>query len=205
MSFNISHQLNLPKEDFVLNKFFYIFRKEVDFMEIKYILGRSGVGKTHHILQEIKQRIEARAENPLILLVPEQFTLQSERDLIEKLDLDGIMQVEVLSFSRLAHRVFNEVGGLTRIHINDMGKNMVIRKLLEEHGKELNIYQKASKQEGFVAKINELITEMKQHDITPMELSLQLKELNESPLLQMKLTDFNLIYDYFNSYLENRY
>ncbi len=174
-------------------------------MEIKYILGRSGVGKTHYILNDIKQRLEEKEEHKLILLVPEQFTLQAERDLIEKLKLDGIMRVEVLSFSRLAHRVLNEVGGLTRIHLNDMGKNMVIRKLLEERGKELKLYQKASKQEGFVAKLNELITEMKQHDISPMELNCQLEQLEESPLLKMKLSDFNLIYEHFNSYLANRY
>ncbi|WP_026476627.1 helicase-exonuclease AddAB subunit AddB [Alkaliphilus transvaalensis] len=174
-------------------------------MAFKYIIGRSGVGKTHYVLQEIKEALEKKEAHKLILLVPEQYTLQAERDLIKKLNLEGILRVEVLSFSRLVHRVYNEVGGLTKIHINEMGKNMIIRKLLEEHSKSLSVYQKASRQDGFVAKINELITEMKRHDVIPIELNQQLEKLDHAPLLQMKLSDFNLIYDSFNQYLANRY
>lgn len=173
-------------------------------MGVKYILGRSGTGKTTYILKEIREKIIEKKQQKLILLVPEQFTLQAERDLLEKQDLEGIMEAEVLSFSRLAYQVFNEVGGLTQININDIGKNMVIRKLLEELGKDLTIYQKTARQEGFVLKINELISEMKQHDILPEELKL-LDTLKEEPLLRLKLKDFSLLYEYFNRYLENAY
>ncbi len=173
-------------------------------MGIKYILGRSGAGKTSYILREIKDRLNNKQNQKLILLVPEQFTLQAERDLVEKQELEGIMQVEVLSFSRLAYQVLNEVGGLTQITINDIGKNMVIRKLLEELGRELTIYEKTARQEGFVLKINELISEMKQHDILPQELML-MNSMEGEPLLKMKLQDFSLLYEHFNRYLENAY
>src|SRR5690554_6422083 len=117
-------------------------------MKIRYILGRSGRGKTNLILDEIKRRLEAGVDYKLILLVPEQFTLQGELDLIKKLDRDGIIDVEVLSFQRLAYKVFNEVGGLKRTGINELGKLTIFRRLLDEHSKELRIFQKSYAREG---------------------------------------------------------
>jgi len=113
-------------------------------MAIRYILGRSGSGKSHRILQEIKQSLQDGGDDLLILLVPEQFTLQSERDLLQKLNLPGIMRVEVLSFTRLAQRVFSEAGGLTRTLLNEQGKNMVLRKMIDEVSRNLTIYKKAA-------------------------------------------------------------
>ncbi|MGV8147126.1 MAG: helicase-exonuclease AddAB subunit AddB [Alkaliphilus sp.] len=184
-------------------------------MKIKYIIGRSGAGKTHHIISEINERINATAENNLILIVPEQFTLQAERDLIKKMKKEGIIQVEVLSFSRLAHKVFNEVGGLSKTHINDIGKQMILRKLLNELGEDLTIYKKAYRQEGFITKLNDVIIEMKQHDIEVIDL-LELNEkrdesndtfsrLNENSIISMKMKDITLIFQAFNNYLEKRY
>lgn len=189
--------------------------KEGYTMKLKYIIGRSGAGKTHHIISEINERINASAENNLILIVPEQFTLQAERDLIKKMKKEGIIQVEVLSFTRLAHKVFNEVGGLSKTHINDIGKQMILRKLLNELGDDLSIYKKAYRQEGFIRKLNDVIIEMKQHDIEVIDL-LELNEkrdesndtssrLNENSIISMKMKDITLISQAFNNYLEKRY
>ncbi len=174
-------------------------------MSIKYIVGRGGAGKSHYVYTEIKKQLEKNQGSKLILLVPEQFTLQAERDLIQKLRLEGIIDVEVLSFTRLAHYVFNEVGGLSKIHINDIGKNMVLRRVLEEVKADLTIYKKSSGQEGFVAKVNELITELKQQNITPQMLNMQVGKLQDSSLLRMKLSDVAIVYEAFNKYLESRY
>ncbi len=174
-------------------------------MSVKYIVGRGGAGKSHYVYNEIKQQLEKNQGSKLILLVPEQFTLQAERDLIQKLRLEGIIDVEVLSFTRLAHYVFNEVGGLSKIHINDIGKNMVLRRVLEEVKANLTIYKKSTGQEGFVAKVNELITELKQQNITPELLNMQVDRLQDSSLLRMKLSDVAIVYEAFNKYLESRY
>ena len=94
-------------------------------MNIRYILGRAGVGKTHKIYEEIRDELKTNSTNKLILLVPEQFTLEGEADLISKMNLDGIMRLEVLSFSRLGFKVLNEVGGITKSSINELGKVMI--------------------------------------------------------------------------------
>ncbi len=173
-------------------------------MAIRYLLGRAGSGKSHRVLQEIKQRLLDNAEEQLILLVPEQFTLQAERDLIQKLHLPGIIHVEVLSFTRLARRVFSEVGGVTRTRLNEQGKNMVLRKMIDEVARDLTIYKKSAGQEGFIPKLSELLSELKGQDIVPEQLLASFTD-DEELIIKQKVNDIALIYDHFNQYLQGRY
>lgn len=173
-------------------------------LAIHYIVGRSGSGKTMKIYGEIGQALRS-GEKGLILMVPEQFTLQAERDLIQYLDLPGILDVEVLSFSRLAHKVFNEAGGLTRTHINEQGRHMILRRILDEIQDQLTVYKKVSRQNGFIKHINDLLSDLKKHDITPQELAAKAEELEDSVLLAGKLKDTAVIYEAFNRYLADKY
>lgn len=174
-------------------------------MAIRYIFGRAGRGKSYLVLEEIGERLRQEGDKKLILLVPEQFTLQAERDLIEKQNLRGIIRAEVLSFTRLAYRVFNEVGGLTHIPINDLGKNMILRKIADQASKDLTIYKTIARQDGFINKLNELICEMKQHDISPIELTIQFNQMEEDTILKRKLEDLILLYGGLNEHLKDKY
>jgi ATP-dependent helicase/nuclease subunit B len=171
---------------------------------IHYITGRSGSGKTIQVYREIGEAVQ-NGESRLILMVPEQFTLQAERDLIYKLNLPGILDVEVLSFSRLAHKVFNEVGGLTRTYINEQGRHMILRRLLDDLREQLTLYKTVSRQSGFISQINDLLTDLKKHDITPEQLRHQAEQMKGFGLLADKLQDTALIYEAFNQYLRDRY
>jgi len=84
-------------------------------MSLRLIYGRGGSGKSYYCLQDIKEKIKdgGNTGNKLVLMVPEQYSFQSERNLLKVVGVTGITKAEVLSFKRLAHRVFNEVGGLT--------------------------------------------------------------------------------------------
>lgn len=171
---------------------------------IRYFLGRTGSGKSYRMMQEIVADLKKGGNYPLILLVPEQFTLQAERDLIEKMNLPGIMRVEVLSFTRLAFRVFNEVGGLTRITISEQGKNMILRKIINENVDFLTIYKKAARQSGLVDKVNSILASFKQQGISPEDLKQVAEGLNGGSTAS-KINDLVLLYEKFNHYLEGRY
>lgn len=173
-------------------------------MTVRYIMGRAGSGKSRRAVEEIAADLKQGGAHRLVLLVPEQFTLQAERDLLEQLQLPGIIRVEVLSFNRLAYRVLNEVGGRTRLLINEQGKNMVLKKVIDEHVKELGIYQKAVKQEGFVEQMAQLLSEFKQHDLDPLGLKARQEEMEEG-IARQKLQDITLIYQAFNDYLAGQY
>ena len=79
-------------------------------MAVRFVVGRGNRGKTRWVFKDIKDRLENTVRDKLILIVPDQFTLQAERDLIQYLGTPGIMRIEVLSFTRLAYKVFNEAG-----------------------------------------------------------------------------------------------
>lgn len=174
-------------------------------MTIKYIFGRSGRGKTHYVFEQIKESLQRDEEQPLILLVPEQITHQTERDIIEKLQLPGMMRLQVLSFSRLGYHVLNEVGGRTRTVINQQGKNMVLRKVLDECCGELSIYKKAAKQDGFVVRMADFLGQLKQHAVSPEDLQEKVDVLEAGGAARRKLQDITVIYERFNRYLEDRY
>ena len=118
-------------------------------MSLRLIYGGAGSGKSTYCLKEIEKRIEAGFEGSLILLVPEQFSFQAEKNLIKIVGEKSLLKAQVLSFKRMAHFVSNEVGGMTHIHINTAGKNMILHKILEETKDELKFFAKAGRQKGF--------------------------------------------------------
>ncbi len=174
-------------------------------MSLRFIIGRCGSGKSSRVLSEIHEALQDGGTK-LFLMVPEQYTLQAERDLIYELNLPGVINIEVLSFSRLAYKVFNEVGGLTKVHLNEQGKHMIFRRIIDKNKDRLSIYKTVSGQDGFIAKINDLITEFKKQDITPQMLFEKAEKLDDKRnILKMKLQDLAFIFQEYNDYLVNRY
>jgi ATP-dependent helicase/nuclease subunit B len=173
-------------------------------MSLRFIFGRAGSGKSHYCLDEIKNKLENGASHKLVMLVPEQFSFQSERNLLKAVGATGIIKAEVLSFSRLCHRVFDQVGGVTRKRINDAGKSMMIYKIMEEINGDLKIFGRASKQQGFVDIIADAIKEFKRYNITP-EILLDSVSNVEEDELKYKLSDLSLIYSSFEEMLHKSY
>lgn len=163
-------------------------------MAVQYILGRAGRGKTRRVFEEIKTTLNETDNERLILIVPEQFTLQAERDLIQHLETPGIMRIEVLSFTRLAYHVFNEAGGITRIPIDDQGKSMMLRKAINEIQDDLNIYNKTAQQNGFISKFIDLVSSLKKNNVYPLDLRNQLNYMEEG-MMKEKLKDIIVIYE----------
>ncbi len=69
------------------------------------------------------------------IIVPEQFTMQTQRNVVENASGKGILNIDVLSFERLAYRIFEEVGGAREVLLDDTGKSMVLHKLVQQHQK----------------------------------------------------------------------
>lgn len=174
-------------------------------MSLRVIFGSSGSGKTRYCLNEIKERINQGVNHPLVLLVPEQYTLQGEKDLITVLDSGGILKTEVLSFRRLAFRVLNEVGGITYPHLHSAGKSMAIFKILNQSKKDLHVFAKSANRQGFVNKISTLITEFKRYNITPEKIMKASVDLKDEDILKDKLIELHLVYSEFEKLISERY
>ncbi len=172
-------------------------------MSIKIIYGRAGSGKSQQCLEEIKLNYLA-GNKKIILIVPEQFTFEAERALSAKLEQGGIIGAEVLSFRRLAHRVMNEVGGVTAPLIHPAGKCMIIYRILDKLKDELSIFSKSADSKGFVNTISTLITEMKRYEVNLQLLEKTIEQL-EDAYLKQKLTEISTIYQEFEKMLGERF
>jgi len=107
---------------------------------LKIIAGRGKTGKSTYIYDEINSYIKKQIGRNLILIVPEQMTYQTEYEIIDRFNNYGIMDVEILSFKRLAYKVFEEVGGLKVQEINNYGKIMLLKQTFEENINELQMF-----------------------------------------------------------------
>ena len=92
-------------------------------MALQLILGNAGAGKSHYIFEKIIQESMEHPTKQYLIIVPEQFTMQTQKDLVMMHPRHGIMNIDVLSFERQAHRVLSEVGGEHRKSLEDTGKS----------------------------------------------------------------------------------
>ncbi|WP_160724643.1 helicase-exonuclease AddAB subunit AddB [Bacillus sp. USDA818B3_A] len=179
-------------------------------MSLRMITGRSGSGKTAMLLNEIREHLLKSPEGrPIIYIVPEQMTFLTEYRLATDSLIGGMIRAQVFSFSRLAWRILQETGGITRYHLSSVGMNMLIRKIIDEQKEHLSIFQRTADKNGFVQQLEQMITEFKRYCIRPEELiekSAQIRSENSSSkALHDKLTDLEKIYSKFEDEIFGKY
>lgn len=178
-------------------------------MILQFILGRAGTGKTYYCLKEITEELKKSPQGaPLILLVPEQATLLTEKSLLSFSDIKGIMRADVLSFQRMTQRVLNEVGGGAKVHIGDLGKRMLIRRLLQKHKDELKFFRWVVERPGFIENLDCTFTELRNYMITTDKLQeafSKLKLLGKNDMLADKIHDLILVYTHYQNLLSDKY
>ncbi|MFC5405128.1 helicase-exonuclease AddAB subunit AddB [Cohnella soli] len=171
-------------------------------MTLRLITGRSGSGKTTFVLNEIREKIRQNPFGPpLVLLVPEQATFQTEYAMATTPGMTGFMRAQVLSFRRLAFRVMQETGGAAVVPIHDNGKAMLLHKVLEARRDGLRLYRGGKSENGLITNINGLLTEMKRYGIDSEKLAGQAATVErraasdpQASLLADKLHDLSLVY-----------
>lgn len=177
-------------------------------MGIRYLIGRAGSGKSAACLDEIRQRLlEEPMGHPLVLLVPEQATFQAERALVSTPGIGGLLRGQVLSFRRLAWRVMQETGGISGTPIDDLGKKMLLHRLLHKHNGELGLFRQAYEKPGFVDNLHSLFGELKRYQVPAEELDRHVRRIgNKLPpsaaSLGGKLHDLLLVYREYEQVLE---
>ncbi len=174
-------------------------------MSLQFIMGPSGAGKSHYLYDYVTKESLKNPDKCYFVLVPEQATMQAQKDLVLASPRKGILNVEVLSFHRLAHRVFEELGENQKTILDDVGKNFVIRKVAGECEEELKILGSNLKRIGYITEIKSIISEFVQYDIQPKDLEELLDKSKQSPSLFYKLQDIKKVYENFQKYLAEKY
>lgn len=171
-------------------------------MAITYIRGRAGSGKSRRVYAEIAQALARDPAAEVVLLVPEQFTLETEKELLRNLNLPGILQIEVMSFTGLRRRVLESTGGGQRTFLDPIGKQMIIEKVSSDVEEQLQAYGKVRHRPGFISQLGEVLACCKREGISAEDL---LHVADARPLLQAKLHDVHLIFTGFQQYLGEHY
>lgn len=161
-------------------------------MKLICVLGRAGSGKTRYIIHKVGQN-KSRA----LVIVPNQYTLSAEREILKKLGLKGFIDIEVLSFSRLQERVLEITGGALLPVLNNRGKSMILTKLLGENKKSLAAFKAYTNSPSFALSVAEVIAELKRFDIGPDDLNSAAESLRHKELAQ--------IYGLYNEYIKDKY
>lgn len=169
-------------------------------MALRIIYGRAGTGKSRFCIDQIKKKIENGDDNKLVLIVPEQFTFQTENRMLEEIGEGYVLKAEVLSFKRLAYKVFNSCGGSTKSIMSDAGVSMLIYKILEDLGSDMTIFATASKKQGFIDIVSKTITEFKKYNVNSQGIEEVLNTIDDEEL-HKKLKDLTLLFDSFNERL----
>lgn len=126
--------------------------------------GRESIDKEKFIYESI-----GGTENTLVL-VPDQYTLEAEKKAFHILNGECLMNMEVLSLSRLGGRVLQSEGGDNKTFIDKYGRHMLLSRILSEMSGELQVFRGMERKNSFIEMVNNFISEMKQYNVTPEEL-----------------------------------
>ena len=174
-------------------------------MSLQFIFGNSGSGKSSYLYRNILKEAAEHPEKNYLVLVPEQFTMQTQRELVRLEKSHAIMNVDVLSFARLAYRVFDELGKQNLRVLEETGKNLVLRKLAGEQKKNLSVLGGNLNRMGYISEVKSLISELTQYSISPDGMDDMITEADESSYLAWKLKDIQVMYQAFEEYLADKY
>lgn len=174
-------------------------------MALQFIFGGAGAGKSYYIYNNIIQQSIENPEKQYLILVPEQFTMQTQKELVTMHPRKGICNIDVLSFERLAFRVLTEMGESQRVLLEETGKSMVLRRVAQEKKKELKILGAKMDKQGYISQMKSMVSELRQYEISAEDLEDILENLASSPELYYKLQDIKTLYQGFFDYLEGSF
>ena len=168
-------------------------------MSLRIIYGKAGSGKSSYIYEEINNKLKDNKKNKIYIITPEQFSFTAEQKLME--NKSSIINVEVITFERLAYRVLNEIGGVINTNLSKSGKSMLIYSILQKQKNNLIFLNKSNENVEISMRI---ITKLKKHGIKIEDLKKEQENI-ENIYLRNKLNDIILIYENFEKNIKNRY
>jgi len=174
-------------------------------MSLQFYLGASGSGKSYQLHKNILSEAKDNPSVNYLFIVPDQFTLSTQQDLVNESECGGIMNIDVLSFSRLSHRVFEELGCNNELVLDDTGKNLIVRHLSRELKDEMVVLGDNLNKIGYEHEIKSIISEFKQYSITSDTLNAIIEHSESKGMLCQKLKDIKVIYEAFDEYIKDRF
>ena len=174
-------------------------------MSLRFCFGPSGSGKSHRIYEEIMQRAAQEPGRNFLIIVPDQFTMQTQKDLVMRSDRDGILNIDVLSFGRLSHRILEEVGTKEMPVLDDTGKSLVLQKVEADLKEQLPAMGSLLHKQGYIHEVKSAISEFMQYGISTQDMDKLITSAQKRGALAMKLKDLKTLYRGFQDYIRDHF
>ena len=170
-------------------------------MSLKFVFGPSGSGKSRQIYSEITERAGKNPGQNFLIVVPDQFTMQTQKELVLLNHRGGIMNIDVLSFGRLNHRIMEEVGREEIPVLDDTGKSLVLQKVAANLKEELPVLGSFLHRQGYIHEVKSAISEFMQYGIGTEDVSKLIAYAGRRGALAGKLKDLETLYKGFTEYI----
>ncbi len=162
--------------------------------------GRESIDKEKFIYESI-----AESSQRTLVIVPDQYTLEAEKQAFRYLGAKGLLNVEIISMSRLGSRLLAQHGGAKRTFIDKYGRHMILSRIVGECKEEMQVFGATAEKTAFLEKINNFISEMKQYNVSLTDLQNLAEQLQEGSLLHRKISDLHLIYSRYQKAIGGKY
>jgi len=174
-------------------------------MSLRFYFGPSGSGKSTQVYKEILERAGEDLKKNYLVIVPDQFTMQTQKDLVTLSPCGGIMNIDVLSFGRLTHRILEEVGWEDVPVLDDTGKCLVLQRVAGTLADELPTLGGFLKRQGYIHEAKSAISEFMQYGIGTEDMDRLIRAAEGHGALERKLRDLEVLYKGFMDYISGNF
>lgn len=174
-------------------------------MAVRFILGRSGTGKTHHCVSGVADALLQSGNQPILLLVPEQATYQAQQAILNAPGIGGYNRLQILSFDRLVEQV---LGRKARPAVSNLGRTMVIQRVLRDFADRLTVFGDCARLAGLGKRLAETINQLVHNANTPDEIQglvNKMREKSADKLTTAKFADIAVIYEQYLKHIEGKF
>ena len=174
-------------------------------MAFQLILGSSGQGKTRYLMEEVIRASMQHPEQAYYILVPEQFGLEMQSQMVEMHPDHGFSNIDILSMHRLAYRVFDECAYKPQEILEDLGVSMILKKVLLEHEEELTYFKRSLHYPGFLDELKSMLMEFMNYGVSFSDLDKVSEDLDSHPGLREKCQECARIFRWFQERIRDQY
>ncbi|MBE5884080.1 MAG: helicase-exonuclease AddAB subunit AddB [Lachnospiraceae bacterium] len=174
-------------------------------MSLQFYFGPSGAGKSRQLYEEIIRRALDNPRQNFFVIVPDQFTMQTQKDMVTLSERGGIMNIDVLSFGRLTHRILEEVGHQDIPVLDDTGKSLVLQKVASDLREELPTLGGLLHKQGYIHEAKSAISEFMQYGIGVDDVDKLIGYASQKGELVHKLKDLKTLYRGFVDYIHGNF
>lgn len=174
-------------------------------MSLRFCFGASGSGKSYHIYSDIIKRSMEEPQRNFLIVVPDQFTMQTQKELVTMHERGGIMNIDVLSFGRLSHRIFEEVGGDSLPVLDDTGKSLVLQRVALARKEELPVLGGHIHKQGYIHEVKSALSEFMQYGLSVEDVEKLSEFAKGRGALCGKLKDLKTLYKSFQEYIAGHF